>query len=150
MVTMTRPPSSPMTTDTTLAGLIAIAPKLSKQRAWVWAYVKLHGPSTDEEICRGLRAAGLPIGLAGARTRRKELVYRAIMVDTGLRRPGVSGLDAAIWAIEPPDDPDWLEEQLERRELIRLAKLALYNHGSVGDDLARKLGRFIYDNLHMI
>lgn len=70
--------------------------RLRTAQSAVLACLRRHGPMTDEDLV--VRYDGVPQSPSGLRTRRDELVRRGLVVDTGDRRPTVSGRSAKVWA----------------------------------------------------
>ena len=67
------------------------------QRA-VLDVIMRYQPASDEEIYRQLL---VPMSTSGARTRRKELVVRGLVRDSGLRGRTSANRKTILWEVDP-------------------------------------------------
>ena len=80
--------------DTSRAAAALIEPRTGSLRHQVFAYLRHHGPATDEKIQEEL---GMPASTE--RPRRVELVRDGLVADTGQRALTHSGRRAVLWAV---------------------------------------------------
>lgn len=80
--------------ETSRAAAVAIKPDKNRLRELVWNFLNGFGPSTDEEIQRGLSMSGNT-----ERARRGELVDAGRVVNSGETRKTESGRMAIVWRV---------------------------------------------------
>jgi len=68
-----------------------------ESQAKVYACLALKGPSTDEEIVAFHRETFGPVSVSGCRTRRRELVDRGLVLDTGRRSKTAAKRNTIVW-----------------------------------------------------
>lgn len=88
-----RPPAV-RSSPTSVAAAEAIRSDAKSLRAKLYAWLRVNGPATDEEM-----QAVLPPNTQ--RPRRVELVRAGLVVDSGQTKPGKSGRQATLWAVAP-------------------------------------------------
>ena len=72
--------------------------RIRESQARILALLGSHGPMTDEAIFAALQAAGCQISPSGARTRRKELLDKGLVKDTGARELTKAKRQTIVWA----------------------------------------------------
>lgn len=83
--------------DTSHAAAASLAPdKIRLSQHAVLRHLRRHGPMTDTEMVDSFDGK-IYQSPSGLRTRRKELVDRGLVIDTGKRETLESGRSAIVW-----------------------------------------------------
>lgn len=83
--------------DTSHAAAASLAPdKIRLSQHAVLRHLRRHGPMTDTEMVDSFDGK-IYQSPSGLRTRRKELVDRGLVIDTGKRETLESGRSATVW-----------------------------------------------------
>lgn len=86
------PPSEPV--DTSVAAAVDVLPHINRQQAMVLNYIRVHGPATDDEL-----EVALHLSPSTCRPRRRELVLRYVLRDSGQRRLTRHNRKAIVWEL---------------------------------------------------
>ena len=73
------------------------ADKIRESQAAILEVLREHGPTADFLIYEYVTGTGVKISPSGCRTRRKELVDRRLVRDSGKRNTTASGRKTIIW-----------------------------------------------------
>lgn len=87
-------PPSVAGSDTSVAAAKQIEPVSGALRRAVLAFIRDHGPVTDEEI-----QLSLGMGANTERPRRRELQQMGMIQDSGKTKPTLSGRKAVAWVL---------------------------------------------------